>query len=109
MRPSSIWHALDTREIESDTFLLADVFQLPLGIGESIHIAKTLAKIVCPRTTLDWHGRIQLERQPNDLRSNLRALGQGSGQTTLPDEAPGANDVGKNFDTHGDEHTQALA
>jgi hypothetical protein len=105
----SVRHALNTGEIEPDTLLLANLLELTLSVGKPIYIAETLEQIFRSRAALGRHGRIQLERQPDDLDGNLRSPRECSREATLPNEAPWANDVGKNFDAHDGEHTQAVA
>ena len=41
-----------------------------------------------------------IERPPADLKGDIGALGQGLFQPALADEAPGADDVGDDFDAH---------
>jgi len=69
----SVRHALNTGEIEPDTLLLANLLELTLSVGKPIYIAETLEQIFRTRATLRRHGRIQFERQPNNLDGNLRS------------------------------------
>jgi hypothetical protein len=64
---------LNAAEVKSDTLLLADLLELTLSIGKPIHVAETLEQIFRTRATLRRHGRIQFERQPNNLDGNLRS------------------------------------
>lgn len=109
MRTPRIRHPLNTGKVETDALLLADLLKLTLRVSKTIHIAETLEQIFRPRAALRRDGRIQLEREPDNLDWNLRSSHQRSRQTSLSDETPRTDEVGKNFDAHEREHTQAVA
>ncbi len=101
MRVAGVGTALDTVEGEIDADRLAGVSDGFVNTVRLAAIAEFRGDVIRPRHAAFGHIRIQLKRPPGDLGLDFRPKGECLFEAALADEAPGADDVGNDVDSHG--------